>query len=228
MEYGARAVAEMASAQRPHEVTVTEVGMLLCAAFVGDWERARMHGERARAAARALDDAGMASFACGFLAWVCGESGDIERGLAFGNEAIACGPTIYFAGWAGAFTAAVGCRGAQPEAALLTLADTTTTLRASGHVSGYALIALLLVEARLAAGELVVAKAEAQALKSLADGMPYPYVAHGARVVEAEVARRSGDEHTARALFEQAHAGYVAMGARDRAERVRARLSAAV
>ena len=89
----------------------------------------------------------------------------------------------------------------------------------AGHLSGYALIALLRAEARVQAGQYALAQREAQSLRALVATMPFPFVAAGALQVQAECAACLGEEQSADVMYAAAGAEYEAVGAGHRLHR---------
>lgn len=211
-DFGLRSLAHLRETPIPLFVTFANIGLLLTALFQSRWEDARHYGEQAREAGLAAEDDGMASFAGAFLAWLHYEMGNDDQAILEGRRALALAPTQYFRGWAATFMAAAMARAGDTDEAIGVLEQAVNYAEQAGHLSGYALIALLRAEARTHAGQFVLAAREAQSLRALVATMPYPFVAAGALQVQAECARRTGDEARAAALFAAAAAEFDATG----------------
>jgi len=218
--YSERSLGYLGSAPLPMFATFAHIGLLLAAAYRGRWPEARQLGEHARTIALAGHDEGMASFAGSFLAWVSYEAGDDDACVAHGNAALAIAPTDYFRGWAATFMAAGMARSGQTADAIRILDQAVGYAAAAGHVSGYALVALLRGEARIHAQEFETAWREMDELRTLVQAMPYPYVHAGSFQVQAECALRTGRPAEALRLFERAWAEFSAIDASHRAELV--------
>lgn len=219
--YGQRSLDHLRTTPIPMCVTFANLGLMLAAVYRSDWEAARRHGEAARNAGRDSHDDGLASFGGAFLAWLNYERGDFDGAVREGREALALAPTQYFKGWAGTFMAAAMARVGDPAQALAVLEQSVSYAEQAGHVSGYALIALLRAEARILVGQYALAEREAQSLRALVATMPYPFVAAGALQVQAECAQLTGDAPRAASLFAAAVAEFDAVGASHRSVRIR-------
>jgi tetratricopeptide (TPR) repeat protein len=221
-QYGLRAFQYLEQAPVPIWQTYGNVGLLLCAAFRGRWAKARLYGERARDVGLAAQDDGMASFGGGFLAWSLYEMGDDDAAVKEAQAALSIAPTNYFKGWSGTFMAAAMARLGQEQSALENLEQAVGYAEQAGHISGFALVALLRGEARVYAGQFDQAQQEVKALRRLARTIPFPFVAAGALQVQAECALRTGHVQEAVKLFRRAELEFTAIDAVHRIAQARA------
>ncbi|MBI2799878.1 MAG: AAA family ATPase [Gammaproteobacteria bacterium] len=221
-QYGLRALRYLEQVPVPLFPTFSNVALLLCAAFRGRWPEAVRHGERARDVGLAAHDDGMASFGGGFLAWVLYEMGDASAAMAEAQAAFNIAPTNYFKGWSATFMAAAMARLGQAEEAVNILEQAVGYAEQAGHLSGYALVALLRGEARVHAGEFDQAWREMDALRALVVSLPYSFVAAGALQVQAECALHTNRAPLALELFRLAETEFAAIDAAHRVAQVRA------
>lgn len=209
------ALALVAQCPNPTNRTFAEVGLLLSHLFRGQFAAALAAGERARASGVAAEDDGLASFGGTFLSFATLLGGDAAQALAHAERAIAEAPTEYFRGWASAFLAAALTRLGRVAEALPVLESAAALARQSGHVAGYIVIAVPLLEARLFAGELESARALADSLSS--DARDAPFVTGLVEVYRGEMALAMGDTATALIYFRAGAAQLLAIGALDAA-----------
>jgi tetratricopeptide (TPR) repeat protein len=221
-QYGLRALRYLEQTPVPIFLTFGNVAVLLCTAYRGRWAAARQYGERARDVGIAAQDDGMASFGGGFLAWSLYEMGDDATALKEAEAAFKIAPTNYFKGWSACFMAAAMARLGQAQSALEVLDQAVGYAKQAGHISGFALVALLRGEARVHGGQFDQAQQEMKALRRLASTIPFPFVAAGALQVQAECAFRTGHLQQAMELFRCAEREFTAIDAVHRVTQVRA------
>lgn len=212
-EYGLQALQFLQPVPVPLLQTFAHVAMLLCDLYRGRWRAAQRHGEQARDIGILARDDGMAAFGGAFLSYALSQSGDSAGAIVAGQAAFTIAPTDYFRGWALAFMASARCSVGQDAEALGILEYAVGLARDSGHMGGYTLIALLLAEARLPAGQHEVARAEAEVLRTHALQIGYPLVAAGALRVQAEAQLTNGQPQQALAAFICAQQEYAAIDA---------------
>ena len=153
---------------------------------------------------RLTQDDGLASFGGAFWSFAALASGDIGHARELAERAMAEAPTDYFRGWAAAFLAGALTRGGNVIEALPILEQAVALARRSAHFSGYLLIALVLAEARLTAGQIGAARALLKQLRSEAHG--YACVAGGCEQLLGEIALAHGQHRGALDHFDAAHA----------------------
>jgi len=218
-QYGRRSLEHLRVTPVPLFVTYANIGLMLSAVFQGDWVAARTYGEQARDVGLAADDDGLASFGGAFLTWLHYEMGEDALAIDEGRRAVERAPTQYFKGWAATFMAAAMARAGAADEAIGILDQSVGYAEQAGHLSGYALIALLRAEARVQAGQYALAQREAQSLRALVATMPFPFVAAGALQVQAVCAACLGEEQSADVMYAAAGAEYEAVGAGHRLHR---------
>jgi class 3 adenylate cyclase/tetratricopeptide (TPR) repeat protein len=197
----------------PMHRTYSEVALLLSHLFRGQFCAALAAGNRAREAGVAVDDDGLASFGGAFHSFAALLNGDAPGALELAVRAVAEAPTDYFRGWASAFEAAALTRLGRVTEALPILESAAGLARQSGHVAGYIVIAVPLLEARLVAGELDKARALANSLA--ADARDTPFVSGLVELYRGEIALAVGDAGMAASCFRAGAGQLQAMGAID-------------
>lgn len=202
--YGNSALCRLEAVPVPLMQTYAYVALLLSHVFRGRWSAALDCGERAREVGVRAEDDGLASFGGAFWSFAALASGDANTAIKLAKRAMNEAPTHYFRDWASAYLAAALCRIGEAEQALPVLEQATELAYASAHISGYLLIALLLAEARLIAGQNDRARELAEDLHSHAETVGMPFVAAGADLVLGELALMEGRPQAACERFRAA------------------------
>ena len=213
--HGREALRHLEMCPVPLLQTYSNVTLLLADIFRGHWDSARAHGERAREAGAAAGDDGMMSFGGAFWSSAVLGNGEAEEAISIAERAMAEAPTDYFRGWAAAYMAAAMCRAGRVEEALPILEQATEFARVSHHISGYLIIALFLVEARLLSGATDSARQLAESLLAQAREVGVPIVEASSKLLLGEVDMAEGDTATALERFCGAVAQCELIDARD-------------
>ena len=213
--HGSAALRHLEMCPVPLLQTFSNVALLLADAHRGRWDSAREHGERARDAGITAGDEGMASFGGAFLSFAVLASGEAEEAVSIAERALAAAPTDYFRGWAAAYMATAMCRIGRADDALPILEQAAEFARVSHHVSGYMVIAVYLVEARLLSGATDSARVLAERLLTQAREVGVPPVEASSKLLLGEIDMAEGDAASALNHFRGAISQCDDIGARD-------------
>ena len=213
--HGRSALSHLESFPVPLHQTFSYIPLLLADAFRGRWDSARMHGESARRAGIEGGDEGMMSFGGAFLSFAVLASGEAEEAISIAERALATAPTDYFRGWAAAYMATAMCRASRVNEALPILEQATEFARISHHISGYMMIALYLIEARLISGQMESARELAENLHTQAREVGGYLVESHSELLLGEIDMAEGDTAAALTHFRDAVAQFERIDARD-------------
>lgn len=195
--------------------TFTPVALSLSNDFRGRWDEAVAWADRAHEVGIEIGDDGMASFgsAWGSLAHLL--RGDVEAALSVGQRSIEEAPTVYFRGWGQAFVAAAMCRTDQVHPGVEILEQVADFIRVSRHDSGYLVVAMLLAEGWLYAGEPERSRVLASELETWTARAGVPFVHAGSDVLLGEIALTGGGVDEATERFRGAAEQFGAIGAEN-------------
>ena len=213
--HGSAALRHLEMCPVPLLQTYTNVAMLLADAHRGLWDSARAHGEHARDAGITAGDEGMAAFGGAFLSFAVAASGHAEEAVGIAERTLAAAPTDYFRGWAAAYMATAMCRIGRTDDALPILEQATEFARVSHYVSGYMVIAVYLVEARLLSGATGSARVLAESLLAQAREAGVPPVEASSKLLLGEIDMAEGNAAAALAHYRRAISQCDDIGARD-------------
>ena len=214
-QHGLTALEHVRRQPVPVMMCYAHVGLLLTHVLRGQWQAAAEHGAAAREAGVAAADDGLASFGGTFWSWVVTASGDPAGGMEIAQRALDEAPTDYFRGWAAAYVAWAMCRTGDAATAQPILEQATAYARDSHHISGYLFNAVLLIEARLGAGDVAGALEFAVNLRAEANAAGVPFIAATAETFLGEIDLVGQASDTALEHFRRAASETRQIGAED-------------
>jgi tetratricopeptide (TPR) repeat protein len=155
--YAERAHEHLAVSFDPMAYMYAQAGAALTHMMAGRWGAALREVDEAVATGTERSDAGMVSFCNAIGALVSVEKRDWATAIDYGNAAKETAPTVYFRGFAFAFTASALCHAGAIDEGLPVLEQIVPMAKAARHELAWTFLAPRLADAYLTAGDYVQA-----------------------------------------------------------------------